>query len=49
MIACIGSLKDDTCTPKACQAQCMNIYIYIQMHIYMNICIYMCIYIYISI
>ena len=24
MIAFIGSLKDDTCTPKACQAQWMN-------------------------
>ena len=30
MIAFIDSLKDDTCTPKACQAQCMNEYIYIQ-------------------
>ena len=24
MIAFIGSLKDDTCAPKACQARCMN-------------------------
>ena len=24
-VAFIGPLKDDTCTPKACQTQCMNI------------------------
>ena len=33
VIAFIGSLKG-TCTPKACQARCMNTYIYIVIYIY---------------
>jgi hypothetical protein len=33
MIAFIGSLKDDTCTPKACQAQCINKYTDIDIHL----------------
>ena len=41
MIAFIGSLDDDACTPKAFQARCMNTYIHAYIHTYIHI--YMCV------
>ena len=46
MIAFIGSLDDDACTPKAFQARCMNTYIHTYIYIYVcviNIYIYRCV------
>ena len=43
MIAFIGSLEDDACTPKAFQARCMNTYIHTSMHACIHTYIYMCV------